>query len=472
MGLAKRYFAEAPNRDFLFDQAKSISLLQPPPSWGLAPTMPADWVLKQRLRESLGKKGTNRRDRRSRSRSTARGQKADGNDKVEIEKYLDEKQKTLAVIACGFGPGEDDEERRRKRNKMLIWGAVAAALVAVSYTVIMQNCFSGGNAVGTHGDSSGNTERDLLETKKNCPLKSDSLTTETRTQSKGMKGNSPVTLSMTRNENLSKPLREIMSTHETRKINMTRREQASTPPGERKLSKQEATKIVSSQRKLVESTHNQTSVSTETAREHNSPLMSGPTMASSRSTFVKPKASVDTTALSSFPTRAGTIYVTVPAPLRFMKNVLVRIRQFVDDTSVDQIHDALKNLFHHIPQLVNDVDKVPGTPWAHGVFNDSRQAIDERDPNVEPGAGFLHDFVSKARNVILSGEGARFLKDKFSDARSVLSAGKARFLAHDFVRNAQHFLTSKDGQGARLAKAALDNVRAALVENEAEVVVL
>lgn len=142
MGLAKRYFAEDPSREFLFEQAKSISLLQSPPSWGLAATSPADWVLKQRLRESRGMKSTNRRDRRRSSSRTRSGQQqeapADLNDIEEIAKYLDEKQRTLAVIASGYGPGDDDEERRRKRKKMLMWGAVAVALVAVSYAVVTQ----------------------------------------------------------------------------------------------------------------------------------------------------------------------------------------------------------------------------------------------------------------------------------------------------------------------------------------------
>lgn len=437
MGLAKRYFAEAPNRDFLFDQTKSISLLQPPPSWGLAPTMPADWVLKQRLRESRGMKGTNRRDRRSRSRSKSRRQETDVSDQVEIDKYLDDKQKTLAVIACGYGPGEDDEERYRKRRKMLMCGAVAVALVAVSYTVLMQNRSSGSNAVGSHGDSSRNTERDFLETRGARRVKSAALTAETRTQSEEMKGDSPLTLRTT-SENLSKPLGEIMST-----------------PGITKISKEEATKVVASQRKLAESTRIQPSVLAETVMKHNSSLLSRSLAVSSHSTFVKPASSV-----------------TVPAPLRFMKDILLKIRHFAHESSVEQVHGALKNFFRSICQLVKGIDIVPGTLSVQGVYNDLQYAVDEREPIVVPGAGFLRDFVSKGRNIIASREGARFLKGIFSDARNVLSARKARCLVQDFVRNTEYFLSNKNGQGARLVKAAVDNARAALVDNEAQVVVL
>jgi hypothetical protein len=238
------------------------------------------------------------------------------------------------------------------------------------------------------------------------------------------------------------------------------------------MSTQETTKIVASQRKRVESPRIQPLVLTETAREHNSALRSGPTTVPARSTFVTPKANVETTASSTLSMSAGTINVTVPTPLRFMKDSLFRIRRFANDTSIDQVHGALKNLLLHIRQLVNDVDKESGTSWAQGVYNGLRHASKKKDPNIVPGAGFLHDFVSKSRNAIVSGKGARLLKGKFSDARNVLSTGKVRCVVQDFVRNAQHFLTSKDGQGARLAKAAVDSARVALAENEAEVVVL
>ena len=46
----------------------SISLLQDPPSWSLAGTTKADWVLKQRVRQDLGMSTTSRKDRRLKSR--------------------------------------------------------------------------------------------------------------------------------------------------------------------------------------------------------------------------------------------------------------------------------------------------------------------------------------------------------------------------------------------------------------------
>jgi hypothetical protein len=45
---------------------------------------------------------------------------------------LAEQRKNLAVIACGFGSGDEEEYHRRKRKRLLFWSTVAVGVVAVS----------------------------------------------------------------------------------------------------------------------------------------------------------------------------------------------------------------------------------------------------------------------------------------------------------------------------------------------------
>jgi hypothetical protein len=338
---------------------------------------------------------------------------------VEIEKYLDEKQKTLAVIACGFGPGDDDEERRRKRRKLLMWGAVAAALVAVTYAMIAQNRPSVGPAVDTPGESSGNMGRDLPETRERT-VKS-ALDVETREQSEiGTKRDSPMTSRRTISEKSLKPMEER---------NTSRQEIISSQTGAvESILSTESTKTI----KAPQSESISARESTKRINAPQSESISAQTMISARNTSATPKTSVDMASMST----DGIRNVTVPAPLRFMKDILLYTRQ-----------------------LANDIDEVPGALWAQGVYNDLRHAFKERDPNLVPGAGLLHDFVRKARNIVVDGEGARLVQGSIGDARDVMTSGKGRLLAQDFVRNARHFLTSEVGKGRRVAQNFAGNIR-------------
>ena len=161
--LAKRYYEDETLLPMM-THAQNISLLQSPPRWALVATLPADWVLKQRLRTREGRSST-RRDRRntdrsrSRSRSVSRaisentvakekptvrqGPPHNENDD-EIDKYLEEQKKSLAVIACGLGPCEDDESRQQRRRvrKILILAGVAIGLLVVSVVVIKSGILS------------------------------------------------------------------------------------------------------------------------------------------------------------------------------------------------------------------------------------------------------------------------------------------------------------------------------------------
>lgn len=396
MGLAKRYFAEDPTRELLFEQAKTISLLQSPPSWGLAATTPADWVIKQRLRESRGMKSTNRRDRRqSRSRSRTRSEEmaaADLNDIEEIAKYLDEKQRTLAVIASGYGPGDDDEERRRKRRKLLMWGAVAVALVAVSYAVVTQYRPAGPGTPAmdsTRGKSAGTIERDLLETRER-PSK-----TLPREQPTKMESATKV------NTSAERPAQ-------------SRRDRDS---GGRTTMDFEV-----SPRGFVESvplTKEAKPSPAPRSSEPNVPKGSASDPRTSSSSNVQP-GKIDLNKYAA--TRGRTGDSVVPGPVRYVKGLLL-----------------------------------PGAHWAQGMYNDVRQAFNDLDPDLAlPGISLVPNFLSRARQAIVGGEGPQLMKDSLIE-----STDKGRHLVRDSLRIIR-----------RRGSLALKSAGRALGENDAEVVVL
>lgn len=190
--LATRYYSADPlhsNIDTMLQDARDIVFLQRPPTWALQRTLPPpSLVLKQpqgwsvasptrgRRRASFHRDtfgsvravdspstastGSMRRvDSRGSSLNRLEGMKrehgSDENDEMakanakngknassaeeaEIESYLRENNKTMAVIALGFGPGDDEEKRRRKRRKLLVYGAVATVVVAIAVGVAMQ----------------------------------------------------------------------------------------------------------------------------------------------------------------------------------------------------------------------------------------------------------------------------------------------------------------------------------------------
>lgn len=138
LSLAKRYYTEEAVHPLLM-QLPTISLFKNPPAWALASKAKADWVLKQRERERLGLPSRTRKDRRR--RVTAPSDKGDiylHDDQTEtdddIKRYLKEKSRNLAVIASGFGPG--DENRSRFRRRVVI--SIAVAVLAVSLSLFLR----------------------------------------------------------------------------------------------------------------------------------------------------------------------------------------------------------------------------------------------------------------------------------------------------------------------------------------------
>lgn len=147
IALASRYHAEETIQPML-TMTPSIELLKPHPKWGLVSSTPADWVLKQRARQREGRKTTRKERHRARSasRSNSRTRAAPsrqapprGNSEEDTAKFLAKQKRNLAVIACGFGSGDEEEIRQRKRRRLLFWSSVAVALVAISMGVLMSS---------------------------------------------------------------------------------------------------------------------------------------------------------------------------------------------------------------------------------------------------------------------------------------------------------------------------------------------
>lgn len=148
MSLATRYHA-AETMEPMLSVTPTIVLLKPHPKWGLVSSRPSDWVLKQRARQREKDKSGKRRRTRSRSRSRSRTRTSPvrqgpppsprSNGAEETSKFLAEQRKNLAVIACGFGSGDEEEYHRRKRKRLLFWSTVAVGVVAVSVGLFLNS---------------------------------------------------------------------------------------------------------------------------------------------------------------------------------------------------------------------------------------------------------------------------------------------------------------------------------------------
>ena len=138
IGLATRYYGKEQVQDLVI-QAPGISMLKTPPAWCWSNSAKADWVLKQKARDARGGVSLHRG---SFSRDSSQTSKLllDVNDEQDLKRLLvEEKDKSSAVIAAGFGHGDDAARRRRKQRKMAIAGAVAVAVVAIVVGVVLQH---------------------------------------------------------------------------------------------------------------------------------------------------------------------------------------------------------------------------------------------------------------------------------------------------------------------------------------------
>ena len=124
-------------------QASSIALLQPPPSWGLASSADADWVIRQRMREEYGltkKKKLNRHQRKKKlklsaaeasSSSSVSNKNSSGSVKVSTELLPFDKPSIQALIASGTGPDGRLEARKLRKKRRRIAQSLAVVLVSV-----------------------------------------------------------------------------------------------------------------------------------------------------------------------------------------------------------------------------------------------------------------------------------------------------------------------------------------------------
>jgi len=127
-------------------QASSIALLQPPPSWGLASSADADWVIRQRMREEYGltkKKKLNRHQRKkklklssaaeasSSSSSVVANKNSSSSVAVSIDLLPFDKPSIQALIASGTGPDGRLEARKLRKKRRRIAQSLAVVLVSV-----------------------------------------------------------------------------------------------------------------------------------------------------------------------------------------------------------------------------------------------------------------------------------------------------------------------------------------------------
>ena len=142
LNLAQRYHTEITLQP-LMAQASSIALLQPPPSWGLASSADADWVIRQRMREEYGltkKKKLNRHQRKKKlklsaaeasSSSSVVANKNSSSVIVSTDLLPFDKPSIKALIASGTGPDGRLEARKLRKKRRRIVQSLAVVLVSI-----------------------------------------------------------------------------------------------------------------------------------------------------------------------------------------------------------------------------------------------------------------------------------------------------------------------------------------------------
>jgi len=147
--LADRYYGKDQVEEIMA-KSDTISLFETPPVWARAATAKADWVIKQREVDRRAMFASHRRTGRTmkhtRSGHVIREDIDDTSDESDweesdeeiIQQALEERAKSRAVIAAGYGRG-DEERRRRRRQRIMIAGVISVAIVAVAVGVMMQN---------------------------------------------------------------------------------------------------------------------------------------------------------------------------------------------------------------------------------------------------------------------------------------------------------------------------------------------
>ena len=118
----------------LTDDSSRISLFQPPQSWALAPSVPADWLLKKRARGEAGAKSTSAQNPTLYAKVLLNVRRPE-NDGVDVEFHSEKMSRNNkdALIASGMGgPGDN----RDKMLQILLLGGIAVALLSVTWAYV------------------------------------------------------------------------------------------------------------------------------------------------------------------------------------------------------------------------------------------------------------------------------------------------------------------------------------------------
>lgn len=142
LDLATRYYGRD-EVDAMMDAAPGIHCFQDPPAWSKAPHAKADWALRQQDRQDRGL-GPSRKDKKLVERLNSQEINSRTmldvtvkEDRLRIEK--DDWCKALAVVAAGYGAGDEIGRRRRRRQRRMFLGALALAVLAISVGLVLQN---------------------------------------------------------------------------------------------------------------------------------------------------------------------------------------------------------------------------------------------------------------------------------------------------------------------------------------------
>jgi hypothetical protein len=133
--LACKYYGKHHVNDLLQAAAPRISMLETPPRWCWSNTAYSDRVLKR-----MGRGGDSRNESFS-SQSEIANEKATSlaKEKKNFYSIMDESKRSAAVIAAGFGKGDEwNRRQRKKQRRRMIAGAVAAVVVAIAVGVALQ----------------------------------------------------------------------------------------------------------------------------------------------------------------------------------------------------------------------------------------------------------------------------------------------------------------------------------------------
>jgi hypothetical protein len=116
------------------------------PKSSIVPFCESDWIVKQRLRQHMGLKGSSRKDRRRRKQTatTANGTTTNHTSLVSLDpmEYIRNNPNQLAVIAVGYGLGTGPElraaARRRRRRRIVTGAAVIVGILAMGGSLYYQ----------------------------------------------------------------------------------------------------------------------------------------------------------------------------------------------------------------------------------------------------------------------------------------------------------------------------------------------